>query len=127
MSALAYRNRLGDWVELSRVPATECKNAFGQVMDLVAGRGAVAITRHDTPKAVLLSLDEFQALVEGREPSLEALSAELDGLLAGMQRREARAARAAAFAAAPEAVGRAAVKAAGAVARPARKKVRAGA
>lgn len=122
MSALAYRNRLGEWVELSRIPATECKNAFGQLMDFVAGRGAVAITRHDAPKAVLLSLEEFQALTQAREPDLGALSAELDGLLESMQTREAKRAFDAAFAARPAAVGRAALSAAKAARDPARKK-----
>lgn len=112
MGAVAYRNRLGEWTELKHVPSSECKNAFGQMLDQVAASGGLAITRHDTPKAVILSIEEFEALTRGREPALEDLSAELDGLLAAMQGPEAKKARARAFSASGESLGRAALAAA---------------
>ena len=78
-----------------------------------AARGRpVAITKHDTPKAVLISYDEFRALMAARSPSLGALEAEFDALLEGMQSSASRNAMAAAFDAKPAAIGRAAVKAA---------------
>jgi PHD/YefM family antitoxin component YafN of YafNO toxin-antitoxin module len=70
----------------------------------------VAITRHDTPKAVLISYDEFRALVKDRTPSLNDLSAEYDVLLARMQTPKSRKGMQAAFNAAPTELGRAAVK-----------------
>ena len=41
---------------------------------------SVVITKHDTPKAVLLSMAEFEALGGSRPPDLNALSGEFDGL-----------------------------------------------
>ena len=35
------------------VAASEAKNKFGQVLDSALRDGAVVITKHDTPKAVL--------------------------------------------------------------------------
>ncbi len=109
MGAVAYRNRLGEWTELKHVPSSECKNAFGQMLDQVATRGGLAITRHDTPRAVILSIEEFEALTRGREPVLETLSAELDALLLAMQAPGAKKARARAFSAGGGALGEAAL------------------
>jgi len=112
MSALTFRNRLGELVELPTVAATQFKKAFGSIFDRAAHGEAVAITRHDAPKVVLISYEEFEAMMKTRNPSIEALSAEFDMLLAGMQTPKARASMKAAFHAAPAAAGRAAVKAA---------------
>ena len=49
------------------------------------GGGAFAITRHDTPKAVLIAYHKFEALVRDRASSLHDLHAEYDVLLARMQ------------------------------------------
>jgi prevent-host-death family protein len=112
VSNLTFRNSLGELVDVPTIPATRIKNEFGAALETAARGGAVAITRHDTPKAVLISYEEFQALVKARTPALNDLSAEFDGLLAHMQRPKARKAAAAAFAATPLQLGRAAVKAA---------------
>jgi antitoxin Phd len=72
----------------------------------------VAITKHDAPKAVLLSYAEFESLVKSRSPALDELSVEFDRLLARMQTPKARKGMAAAFNASPARLGRAAVKAA---------------
>jgi prevent-host-death family protein len=114
MSALTFRNRLGELVDLPTVAATRLKNEFGAILDQAA-RGAVAITRHDAPKAVLISYEEFQALVNARSQSLHELDSEFDGLLARMQTPKARKGVEAAFSASPAELGRAAVKAGGAV------------
>lgn len=112
MSTLTFRNSEGELVDIPSVPATRLKNEFGSVLDEATRAGAVAITRHHTPKAVLMSYDEFQALVKARSHSLNDLSGEFDELLARMQTAKARKGMAAAFDAAPAALGRAAVEAA---------------
>lgn len=72
----------------------------------------MAITRHDTPKAVLLSYNEFESLVQTRSRSLDNLGTEFDEFLARMQTPKAKKAMQAAFNASPAKLGRAAVKAA---------------
>ena len=121
MAALTFRNSLGELIDVPSIPATRIKNEFGNALETAARGGAVAITRHDRPKAVLISFDEFQALVKARAPSLNDLAAEFDGLLERMQTPAARKGAAAAFNASPEQLGRAAVKAA--LARKRRKRV----
>src|SRR6478609_2948259 len=121
MSSLSFRNSDGDLVDVPSVPATRFKNEFGAMFEQAALGGAVAITKHNTPKAVLLSYAEFQALTRSSSPVLDELDDEFDALLAGMQTAETRAGLAAAFDASPDELGRAAVKAA----RPKRRRPRA--
>ncbi len=94
------------------ISATEAKNEFGRILETVIRGGKVVITKHDSPKAVLISLDEFNALSNAHGAELEALSEEFDGLLARMQTPAARAAMNAAFHATPKELGKAAVAAA---------------
>ena len=101
-----------DIAGLPSVPATRLKNAFADVWDLVSKRGAVAITRHEKPKGILISVERYQELVNAGRPSLEALTAEYDGLVAKLQTEESRRGLAAAFRASPEELGAAAVEAA---------------
>jgi antitoxin Phd len=110
--ALKFRNAQGEWVEVLKVAATRFKNEFGAIFEKAALGGAVAITKHDAPKAVLISYDEFQALVRARSPGLDDLGARFDALLDGMQAPRAKRGMAAAFDASPAKLGRAAVKAA---------------
>jgi prevent-host-death family protein len=112
MAALTFRNRNGDLIDVPAVAATRLKNEFGAVLEQAVRGGAVAITRHDTPRAVLVSYDEFQALVRERTPSLHELAAEYDVLLPRLQTPAARKGMAVAFGATPAELGRAAVKAA---------------
>ena len=111
-TALTFRNSLGELVDVPAVAATRLKNEFGAVLDQALRGGAVAITRHDTPRAVLISYDEFRALVKARSHDLNDLAAEYDVLLAGMQSPKARKGMEAAFNATPAQLGRAAVRAA---------------
>jgi len=97
--------------------ATEAKNSFGRVMETALRQGAVVITRHDHPKAVLLSWEEFEALSSARSGQLASLAGEFDQLLAGMQNGRSRRAMKDAFGATPAQLGRAAVKAAAAARR----------
>lgn len=112
MPALTFRNSRGELVDVPAVAATRLKNEFGTVLDQAVRGGAVAITRHDIPRAVLVAYEEFQALVQDRAPSLSDLAAEYDVLLSRMQTRGARKGMADAFDAGPAELGRAAVKAA---------------
>jgi len=95
------------------VSATDAKNEFGRILETVIQGGKVVITKHDSPKAVLISMDEFNALSNAHKAELEALSEEFDGLLVGMQTPAARAAMNAAFHAMPRELGKAAAAAAG--------------
>jgi antitoxin Phd len=112
MARHTFRNRLGELVEIPEVAATQAKNTFGELLDRVATSGAVAITRHDMPKAVLLSYEEFESLSSARSETLEALSTKFEDLLERMQSPTSRKGMEAAFNASPAALGRAAVKAA---------------
>ncbi len=94
------------------VTATEAKKEFGRVLEKAIQGGRVLITKHDTPKAVLISIDEFNTLLRAPESKLNALGAEFDELLARMQRPGARKAMQAAFDATPQQLGKAAVAAA---------------
>lgn len=110
MATLTYRNSHGELVDVPAVAATQLKNGLGAVMEQVMRGGAIAITRHDAPKAVLMAYDEFVALTRDRAPVLNDLKAEYDVLLARMQTPAARKAMAAAFNATPAELGRTAVK-----------------
>jgi antitoxin Phd len=112
MARHLFRNRLGELIEIPEVAATQAKNTFGELLDRVAASGAVAITRHDTPKAVLLSYEEFESLSSARSETLDALSTKFEGLLKHLQTPAARKGLEEAFNATPEELGRAAVEAA---------------
>jgi prevent-host-death family protein len=99
--------------ELPTITATELKNATADVFDQVAAKQAVAITRHEKPRAVLLSVEQYEALTGQQNPDwLEKLHEEYRGLLDRMQGPEQRAAAERAFNATPEELGEAAVWAA---------------
>ena len=112
MSSLGFRNSRGAWVTVPTVAATRVKNEFGAILDQATRDGAVAITRHDTPRAVLLSYEEFESLAKARSRNLDSLSEEFDDLLETMQSPKAKKAMKAAFEASPAELGRNAVKAA---------------
>jgi PHD/YefM family antitoxin component YafN of YafNO toxin-antitoxin module len=73
--------------------------------------GAVVITKHDAPKAVLISVENFNALAGAAQTKLETLGREFDELLARMQTSKARRGMKAAFAASGKRLGKAAVAA----------------
>lgn len=91
------------------VPATSAKNGFASVLDTAVQDGAVVITKHDSPKAVLVSIDRMSELLAKHEPNLKALTQEFDELVARMRTTKARAAARSLFTAAPGAFGEAAV------------------
>jgi len=113
MSTVTFRNRDGRLVDVPAVSASRLKNEFGTVLEqATVGGGAVVITKHATPRAVLVSYAEFMALIESATPALDDLSERFDELLATMQTQQAKAGVAAAFDATPQELGAAAVKAA---------------
>jgi PHD/YefM family antitoxin component YafN of YafNO toxin-antitoxin module len=112
-SRFSGRRTYGCWASWSisgPSPATRFKNEFGTIFEQAIRSGAVAITKHDTARAILISVEEFEALVGERSRSLDALSGQFEGLLARMQTPAAKKGIAAAFKASPHALGRAAVK-----------------
>jgi antitoxin Phd len=110
LSAPAIRNRQGE--EPIKITATDAKNKLGELLDSVIQGGMVVITKHETPKAVLLSMDEYAALSRATQTRLDTLNDEFDALLARMQTSKARAGTRAAFNASPVQLGKAAVAAA---------------
>ncbi len=74
--------------------------------------GAVVITKHNAPKAVLISVENFNALSGAAQTKLDTLSREFDELLARMQTSKARCGMKAGFAASGTRLGKAAVAAA---------------
>jgi len=99
--------------EMPTISATELKNATADVFEQVASRRAVAITRHDKPRAVLLSVEQYEALTGEKNPDwLEKLHEEYRGLLDRMQGPDQRAAAEKLFKATPEELGEAALWAA---------------
>lgn len=77
-----------------RMPASQVKQAgWKGVMKSVTQAGAVVITNHEEPQAVILGYEEYEALREAlvaarsrAAGSLEALSRDFDERLAGLER-----------------------------------------
>jgi antitoxin Phd len=92
------------------VAASEAKNQFGQVLESALRDGAVVITKHDTPKAILLSIEELEAITS--RSRLDTLARAFDDKYVRMQRPGFDKAMTSAFAASPKQLGAAAVKAA---------------
>ena len=107
-----FRIHRGEKVQANLVTATEAKNKFGRVLERAIQGDVMFITKHDGAKAVLLSVDEFNALSRATEVNLETLTGEFDALLSRMQTSKARAGVKDAFHASPKELGRAAVAAA---------------
>ncbi|MEX1009718.1 MAG: type II toxin-antitoxin system Phd/YefM family antitoxin, partial [Chthoniobacterales bacterium] len=59
--------------EMPTISATELKNATADVFEQVTARRAVAVTRHEKPRAVLLSIEQYEALTGERPDWLEDL------------------------------------------------------
>lgn len=92
--------------------ATEAKNAFGRVLECAQAKGMAVISRSKRPHAVVLSLEEYEALANRPPDILPQLQAEFGSLVQRMQSPEAKAAGAKLFAARPAALGRAAARSA---------------
>ena len=97
MTTLTMRNYRGDSVEVDSFSATEAKNSFGRLLERTIAGGMVAITRHHEPRAVMLSIDDYQALMAKVEDPLDRLRDDFDTLVARMQTPAAKAAGTALF------------------------------
>lgn len=104
------RSRRGKLADAPQISASAAKNRFGRLLDRVAKEGRLAITKHDEPRAVLISIEEYRVLVGAEEVTLNTLSEEFDALFELMQKPGAAAAMQRAFALTPARLGRAAVK-----------------
>lgn len=98
-------------IKLSSVSATEMKNSFASVWDRMNAEGAVAITRHEKPKAVLVTIERFEELIRSSRPDLDQLTNEFDTMLASMQTARAKHGMASAFKASPAQLGKVAASA----------------
>src|SRR5918992_1178240 len=107
-----FRNSRGEALKPATVTESEAKREFGRVLEMAIQGEPVVITKHDAPKAVLISVENFNALSGAAQTKLDTLSREFDALLARMQTAEARRGMKAAFAASGKRLGKAAVAAA---------------
>lgn len=107
-----FRNTRGETREPSSVTASHAKSEFGRVLEIAMQGGAVVITKHDAPKAVLISVENFNALSAAAATTLDTLTGEFDALLSRMQTTTARRGMKTAFAASGRQLGQAAVAAA---------------
>jgi antitoxin Phd len=107
--AIPLKNPVGRLAQTFQVSASDAKNSFGSILDRVTREGAVAITKHDKPVAMLVSIDAYRALVPPPEESLKNLAAEFDAVYQRMQSPGAADAMQKAFAMTPAQLGRAAV------------------
>lgn len=94
----------------STVAASDAKNQFGQLLESALRDGAVVITKHDTPKAILLSIEELEAVAA--RSRLDTLTAEFDAKYVRMQQADFAKSMDTAFRATPKQLGATAVKAA---------------
>lgn len=108
---VTFRNRKGRDLRLPSFKATDAKNAFGRMLETALREGGIVITKHDDPKAVLLSWDEFEALASAPSNQLTALAGEFDSLLARMQTPRAHKGMKRAFDSTPGELGKAAIAA----------------
>lgn len=107
---MANANDVLSKLRYTKVAASEAKNQFGQVLESALRDGAVVITKHDTPKAILLSIEELEAIAARSQ--LDTLTREFDAKYVRMQKPSFAKAMDGAFAATPKQLGAAAVKAA---------------
>jgi|SRR5436190_66212 len=107
-----FKNRQGEQVEADSLTATQAKNGFGRILERVIRGETVVITKHDAPKAVLISMEEYKALARNPESQLNSLTSEFDAILAAMQTPKTRDGMKRAFGASPKQLGKAAVSAA---------------
>jgi prevent-host-death family protein len=106
------RSRRGELADAPQISASAAKNGFGRVLERVAREGRLAITKHDEPCAVLVSIEEYRSLVGAKQVTLKTLSEEFDALFERMQQPGAVAAMQKAFTLTPAELGRAATRSA---------------
>ena len=108
-AAPEFPARRGDARAPIKMTATDAKNQMGHVLETVMQGSVVLITKHETPKAAVIPMAEYEKFSRATEARLNALSGEFDAILARMQTPKARAGMQAAFDASPEQLAKAAV------------------
>lgn len=108
--ASVVRDRRGQMAP--SVTAAELKNRTGAVLAGALSHGTVAIHRHGEIHAVLLSFDEYQALLKHAPAPAKALEKEFGQLLARMRTRRSVRGALSLFQATPEELAQSAHKAA---------------
>lgn len=101
-----------DDVFVTYVSASEAKNRFATVLENVSKGQKVFITKHNSPKAVVISVEKFKSLSAAATSVLDALAAEFDTRLARMQAPKAQIAMEKAFNASTNDLGKASIRAA---------------
>jgi prevent-host-death family protein len=91
------------------LPSSAVQNEFGRILDQVREQDIV-VTRHDIPRAVLVSAERYRELVGREADVLETLQAQFDALYARMQTAEVQAGTAQGFRATPADMGKAAAR-----------------
>jgi prevent-host-death family protein len=95
--------------ELPTVTATQLKHSTADVLDQVSAGNAVAVTRHDKARVVLISVEQYNKLTAQESNLLSELRTEYRTMLDEMQSPVQKAAALRAFNATPEELGAAAV------------------
>lgn len=95
--------------ELPTVTATQLKHSTADVLDQVSAGNAVAVTRHDKVRVVLISVEQYNKLTAQESNLLSELRTEYRTMLDEMQSPVQKAAALRAFNATPEELGAAAV------------------
>src|SRR5436309_2043130 len=94
------------------IQATSAKNQFGRLLESAIQGRSIVITKHDVPKAIMMSMDEYNAHTGEARPKLNLLTEEFNALLDSTQTPKARAAMKSLFKATPKQLGRVALAAA---------------
>ena len=63
MTASTLNHPSGRPLEVEAFSATDAKKSFGAILDAAIAHGIVAITRQSRTRAVMLSLEEYEALL----------------------------------------------------------------
>lgn len=95
--------------ELPTITATELKGATAEVLERVSAGAAVAVTKHDKPRAVIVPYEDYVSWKSGQADLFDRLLEEYQGVLEDMQSPEQKAAAKRLFEATPEELGEAAV------------------
>jgi antitoxin Phd len=100
--------RQGETTAANAVSVTEAKNNLAQLIDRVRAHERVVITRNDRPTAVLLSVEDYTAMVEAIPDPLRELEKRFEALISAVSSPATVAASAAMTKATPAELGAAA-------------------
>ena len=104
------RTRLHDSLEdITSISITDFKERAREVIDSVSEHKAIAILRHKTADAVLISADDYVEFMKLKRERLNFLTERYDEMVARMQSPQSIAGADALFSATPESLGAAAV------------------